>query len=363
MNQHEYYIKRCIELAKQGEGKVAPNPLVGAVVLDKNGVVIAEGYHEKYGELHAEANALKNVGEEAKGGTIYVSLEPCSHWGKTPPCADLIIEKGLKKLVVGMVDPNPVVAGRGIERCKNAGIEVITGVLEDECKKLNEIFIKHITQKKPFVAIKTACTMDGKIATKTGSSKWITSENARNEVQRLRNKYDAILTGSGTVIADNPSMNCRMEKGRNPVRIVVDSELKTSPDSKIYNNDNTRVIIAVKQDINEEKIKQYPENVEFIKCTPNQDGKVDLKYLINKLYETGITSILVEAGGILNGQLVKSGLVDKIYMFMAPKILGDSEGKSFIEGFDIKDINDSLGLKFDAIKEYSPDILVEGYFC
>ncbi|HBH18514.1 MAG TPA: bifunctional diaminohydroxyphosphoribosylaminopyrimidine deaminase/5-amino-6-(5-phosphoribosylamino)uracil reductase RibD, partial [Cyanobacteria bacterium UBA9579] len=215
--QDKKYMQHCIDLAKLGEGYVSPNPLVGAVVLDKNAQVVGTGYHKKYGEAHAEVNALNDAGELAKGGTLYINLEPCSHFGKTPPCVNKVIESGIKRLVIGMVDPNPLVAGEGIRRAKEAGIEVTIGILEKECKKLNEIFIKHVTQKQPFIAIKTASTIDGKIATKTGSSKWITSDLARLEVQGLRKKYDAILTGSGTVIADNPSLTCRIPGGRNPV--------------------------------------------------------------------------------------------------------------------------------------------------
>lgn len=364
MNIDEKYIRECIELASLAEGMVSPNPLVGAVVLDKDGHVVGRGHHIKCGEAHAEVCALNEAGEKAVGGTLYVNLEPCSHFGKTPPCADRVVESGIKRLVIGMVDPNPLVAGRGLEKCKNAGIEVVSGVLEKECKKLNEVFIKHITEKQPFITIKTASTIDGKIATRTGSSKWITSEAARNEVHRLRNKYDTILTGSGTVIADNPSLTCRIEgkNYKNPVRIVVDSELKTSPESKVYFNDGVRVIIAVAENVSEEKTARFSENVEFIKCPLNKDLKIDLKYLINELYKIGLTSILVEAGGLLNGALIKNSLVDKFYFFIAPKILGDNSGKSLVEGFDIEDINNSLNFKFDEIKTFNPDIMLEAYF-
>lgn len=358
MDEYNKYIKKCIELAKAGEGHVSPNPLVGAVIIDNKGNTVGEGCHKQYGEAHAEVNALEMAGVSAQGATLFVSLEPCSHYGKTPPCADLVIERGIKKLIVGMTDPNPEVSGRGIKKCQQAGIEVITGVLEDECKKLNEIFIKNMLEQKPFVAIKTACTMDGKIATKTGSSKWITSSEAREEVQRLRNKYDAIITGSNTVVADNPSMNCRIDGGMNPIRIVVDSTLKTSPDSKIYNDDETRTIIAT---INQHSSVHYPQNVEFIVC-PLLDEKIDLSFLIDKLYQQGIRSILIEAGAVLNGAFVKQSLVDKVYMYMAPKILGDKDSKSWVEGFDVDDINKSQNIIFGEIKNFSPDILVEGYF-
>ena len=366
MKKHEKYIKQCLKLAKQGEGLVSPNPLVGAVVLDKNGKVAGTGCHRKYGEAHAEVNALNEAGERAKGGTLYVSLEPCSHFGKTPPCADLVIGSGIKTLVVGMIDPNPLVSGEGLERCKNAGIEVITGVLEDECKKLNEVFIKHITQQKPFVALKTASTMDGKIATKTGSSKWITSSAAREEVQRLRNRYDAILTGSGTVMADNPSLNCHMEGGRNPVRIVIDSRLRTNPESNVYKKDRTRIIVAVTEIVDKAEFLKFPPYVEFIRCPLNATGNISLEYLMGQLYERKIMSVLVEAGGKLNGAFVKEAqegknIADKIYWFIAPKILGDNNAQSFIDGFDVEDINDCVQLDFQEIKHFKPDYMIEAY--
>jgi diaminohydroxyphosphoribosylaminopyrimidine deaminase/5-amino-6-(5-phosphoribosylamino)uracil reductase len=339
MDQDQKYIKECIELAGLGEGKVSPNPLVGAVVLDKDSNIVGKGYHEKYGEAHAEINALNEAGEKAREGTLYINLEPCSHYGKTPPCVDRVIEAGIKRLVIGMTDPNPLVAGNGIKKAQEAGIEIKIGVLEQECKKLNEIFIKYITKKQPFIAIKTASTMDGKIATKTKSSKWITSSLAREKVQELRNKYDAIITGSGTIIADDPSLTCRMENGRNPVRII----------------------IAASKDINDKKAEIYPQNVEIWKCPLTQDGKIDLNYLVNKLYQDKMAGILVEAGGLLNGAFIKNNLSDKFYFFIAPKILGDNQAYSLVEGFDVSDINQSLNLKFGETESFSPDIMIEGY--
>lgn len=359
---YEKYMKRCMALAKKGEGFVSPNPLVGAVILDKNGVVAGYGWHKKYGEAHAEVNAVRMAqknGVDIKGGTIFVSLEPCSHYGKTPPCADLIIEKGLKTVVAGCVDPNPKVAGKGLEKLRNAGINVVSGVLEDECKKLNEIFIKNQTEKKVFVAIKTATTMDGKIATRTGSSKWITSEKARVEVQKLRNKYDAILTGSGTVLADNPSLTCRLKNGRSPVRVIVDSCAVTGADSNVYKNDGTRVFIAVKEDIDDSLIKKYPANVEVLKCPIcKKSGKIDINFLADRLFDFGIRSILVEAGGLLNAAFISSGLVDKVYQFIAPKVLCDNNAKSFVDGLFIKNIDEGFKFEIESVKSYEPDILV-----
>ena len=359
---YEKYMKKCIALAKKGEGNVSPNPLVGAVVLDKNGNLAGYGWHKKYGQAHAEVNAIKMAeenGADIKGGTIFVSLEPCSHYGKTPPCADLIIEKGLKKVVAGCVDPNPKVAGRGLEKLKNARIEVVSGVLENECKELNEIFIKNQLQKKPFVAIKTAVTLDAKIATKTGNSKWITSEKSRAYVQKLRNKYDAILTGSGTVIADNPSLTCRMKNGVNPLRVIIDSSAITPPEAKVFNNDGTRIILVVKEGIERKKTEKYPENVEILKCPLNpKSGKTDLNILMEKLFDKGIMSILIEAGGVLNGAFLKEGLVDKLYQFVAPKLLGDNAAKSFAEGFDIQKIDEGINFELKQTKTFGQDVLL-----
>ena len=252
--QYEKLMRRCISLAKKGEGKVSPNPLVGCVIFDDNFNILSEGYHEKYVQNHAERNAILNAKSNLKGKSLIVNLEPCSHYGKTPPCADLIIEKGIKKVIIGMIDPNPIVSGNGIKKLQKAGIEVVTGVLEKECRILNEVFIKNQIKKSPFVVIKTATTLDGKIATQTGNSKWITDESSRLEVQKLRNKYDAILTSSATVIEDNPKLTCRLKNGRNPVRIILDTNLSTDENSNVYNNDGTKVYIITSENISDIKI-------------------------------------------------------------------------------------------------------------
>ncbi len=327
---NEYYMQKCIELAKKGEGKVSPNPLVGCVIVDDNGEIIAEGWHEKFGEAHAEQNALKKAGDKANGAALFVNLEPCNHEGHTPACAPLIVKSGIKRVVIGTLDPNPIAQG-GIQTLKSAGIEVISGILEQECKKLNEIFFFSLTHKRPFIAIKTATTLDGKIATSTGSSKWITSDRAREEVQKLRNKYDSILTTSKTVKFDNPSLTCRMDGGKNPVRIVIDRKNELNNNYKIFNNDGTEVI----------------------------KFSGELNELMDFLYKKEIKSELVEAGGTLCGALIKAGFVDKIYQFIAPKILGDDSGISFVKGFDVKNINNSINLKILDIKSFPPDIMLE----
>lgn len=356
MINYEKHMKKCIKLALKAEGKTSPNPLVGCVVLDKTGKEISTGYHKKYGSIHAEAEALGKLNDGAQGGTLIVNLEPCSHWGKTPPCADLIIKKGIKKLVIGMKDPNPLVAGKGIEKCKKAGIEVIENILHDEAVKLNEIFIKNTTQNAVFIALKTATTLDGKIATETGSSKWITSEKARAEVQKIRNRYDAILTTSSTIIKDNPSMTCTLKNGKNPIKIILDRELKTNFNSKIYTSVGKKIYIIVDENISDAKILTIPTDIAVIKC-PSDNYKLNLSCLFKKLFELGINSVLVEAGGKLNGELVSLGLTDKIYQFIAPKILCDKHGINAFEGRTIKEISNALNFKFQSIANFNPDIL------
>lgn len=341
---YENYMKKCIELAKNGEGQTSPNPMVGCVVLDKNGNEISTGYHHKYGDNHAERDALLKLhnGEE-KGGTLIVNLEPCSHHGKTPPCADLIIERGLKKVVIGMQDVNPIVAGNGINKLQKAGIEVISGIMEEECKKLNEIFIKNMTQNKCFIAIKTATTLDGKIATSNGSSKWITSSAAREKVKEIRNCYDAIMTTSSTILADNPTMLHRK-------KIILDRKLKTNLEAPIYKNGEIYLF--------NETLDMFEGGVNFIK-TPIKANKLDLEFVFERAYELGIKSILIESGGILNGSALK--YADKIYHFIAPKITGDNSSLSCFNFQKINDINNSLNFEIESIEHFEPDILLTYY--
>lgn len=341
---YENYMKKCIELAKNGEGQTSPNPMVGCVVLDKNENEISTGYHHKYGDNHAERDALLKLhnGEE-KGGTLIVNLEPCSHHGKTPPCADLIIERGLKKVVIGMQDVNPIVAGNGINKLQKAGIEVISGIMEEECKKLNEIFIKNMTQNKCFIAIKTATTLDGKIATSNGSSKWITSSTAREKVKEIRNCYDAIMTTSSTILADNPTMLHRK-------KIILDRRLKTNLEAPIYKNGEIYLF--------NETLDMFEGGINFIK-TPVKANKLDLEFVFERAYELGIKSILIESGGILNGSALK--YADKIYHFIAPKITGDNSSLSCFNFQKINDINNSLNFEIESIEHFEPDILLTYY--
>lgn len=357
---YEKYMTECIQLAKKGEGKVSPNPLVGCIILDKNGNKISDGYHSEYGKNHAERDALLKLknGEE-KDGTLIVNLEPCCHFGKTPPCSDLIIKRGIKKVVVGMRDPNPIVAGNGIQQLKNAGIEVIEGVLEKECKSLNEIFIKNMTLNKPFIAIKTATTLDGKIATSTGSSKWITSEKSREEVKKIRNRYDAIMTTSSTVIADNPSMIHNK-------KIILDRCLKTNLKSKIYLQGEIYIFHNITSPHSSPKLVEgavvselanttTAGEVKFIK-TPAKHNKLDLNFVFEKAYQLGIKSILIEAGGHLNGEALK--YADKIYQFIAPKITGDNSSLSCFDFRRITDINECENFEIKSVEKFDKDLLL-----
>lgn len=330
LSRDEKYMHMCFALAKKGFGKVAPNPMVGCVVLDKDGNLISKGYHKKYGENHAERDALlKLKNNEAEGGTLYVNLEPCSHFGKTPPCVDLIIKHKLKRVVIGMKDVNPKVDG--ITKLKNAGIEV-DFVLEEEARFLNRMFIKTMTEKMPYVVLKTASTMDGKIASKTGSSKWITSETARKEVYRMRKEFDCIMTSSNTVIADNPSM-------QHNFKCILDKDLRTPKDAKIYQQGE--IYIASKEN------------------TPLKDKQLDIEAVLKNLYSKGIYSVFVECGGTLAGSMLKDNLIDEVYQFIAPKILNDNNGLSCFNGADIKEISQAKNLKIYELKQIEKDILIK----
>jgi diaminohydroxyphosphoribosylaminopyrimidine deaminase/5-amino-6-(5-phosphoribosylamino)uracil reductase len=330
-NIDEKHMKTCFELALKGLGNVAPNPLVGCVVLNKDGEVISTGYHKKYGENHAERDALlKLKNNEAEGGTLYVNLEPCSHYGKTPPCVDLIIERKLKRVVIGMKDPNPKVDG--ITKLFQAGIEVTQGVLENEAKFLNRYFDKYIVQKLPYVVLKTATTLDGKISTENGDSKWITSSTSRDLVREMRKEFDCILTSSNTVIADNPTMEHKF-------KCILDKDMRTDKNSNIYKQ--CEIYIATKEN------------------TRLKNGNLDLKSVLEELYTKGIYSVFVECGGTLAGAMLKEGLVNEIYQFIAPKILNDNSGKSCFNGDRVEKIEFAKRAKIYETKFLDPDILIK----
>ena len=358
------YMLRAIQLAKQGEGWTNPNPMVGAVIV-KNGRIIGKGYHKKCGELHAERNAIASLTESAEGATIYVTLEPCCHYGKTPPCTEAIIEQKIKRVVIGSRDPNPKVSGKGIKMLQEAGIEVIEDFMREECDRLNPVFFHYITTKTPYVVMKYAMTLDGKIATKTGASKWITGEAARAEVQHMRHRYMGIMAGIGTVIADDPMLNVRVEGWKSPIRILCDSGLRIPLDGQIVKSAGKyRTIVAYADSENTEtKRKRLHEmGVETI-CCPDENNQVDLKKLMKYLGEEGIDSILLEGGGTLNDSALRAGIVQEVQAFIAPKLFGGMNSKTPVEGIGVRFPSEAVKLKCTDICQIGEDIRITCQVC
>lgn len=352
---------RAIALAERGMGWVNPNPLVGAVIV-KDGRIVAEGWHEQYGGLHAERNAFRNCQEDPAGATMYVTLEPCCHYGKTPPCTEAVIEHRIARIVVGMGDPNPLVAGKGIEILRKAGVEVITGVREKKIREQNKVFLKYITTRQPWIVLKTAMTLDGKIAAFTGDSHWVTGEEARMRVQEMRRNCMGIMVGAGTVQTDNPMLNCRLDGNvRQPVRIIVDSGARLSLNSRLVETaPEYRTIIAHTGRAGTEKLSALSEKgVELLTCAEEED-RVDLGDLMRQLGGMGIDSVLLEGGGQLNESFLRRGLVDEVYTFIAPKIIGGSEAKTPVEGNGIAKMSEAIQLKEISCERIGEDILVKG---
>ncbi len=357
-------MRRAIELAKKGGGYVHPNPLVGCVVV-KDGEIIAEGYHEKYGEFHAERNALLRCQSETKGASLYVTLEPCCHYGKTPPCTEIIIEKGIKKVFVGILDPNPLVAGKGVKILQDAGIEVEVGLCDDEIREMNKVFLKYITTKRPYVIMKTAMTLDGKIAACTGDSRWVTNEQSRKLVHELRSEMAAVMVGIGTVLADDPMLNVRLEgEHHQPIRIVVDSNLRIPIDSQLVKTAKEyRTIIATTVSDNCRDARPcVSTGIELIQCKSN-NGHVDINDLITKLGAMGIDSLLLEGGGTLNAASLEAGCVDEVWAFIAPKIIGGESAKTPVSGKGIEKMSDAIQLQNIDIQNINGDILIKGKIC
>ena len=358
------YMLQAIQLAKQGEGWTNPNPMVGAVIV-KNGRIIGKGYHKKCGELHAERNAIASLTESAEGATIYVTLEPCCHYGKTPPCTEAIIEQKIKRVVIGSRDPNPKVSGKGIKMLQEAGIEVIEDFMREECDRLNPVFFHYITTKTPYVVMKYAMTLDGKIATKTGASKWITGEAARAEVQHMRHRYMGIMAGIGTVLADDPMLNVRVEGWKSPIRILCDSGLRIPLDGQIVKSAGKyRTIVAYADSENTEaKRKRLHEmGVETI-CCPDENNQVDLKKLMKYLGEEGIDSILLEGGGTLNDSALRAGIVQEVLAFIAPKLFGGMNSKTPVEGIGVRFPSEAVKLKCTDICQIGEDIRITCQVC
>jgi len=367
----EKYMRRAIELAKKGSGHVNPNPLVGAVIV-RDGEIIGEGYHECYGQLHAERNAIANAkkrGNSLEGSTIYVTLEPCCHYGKTPPCTEAIIEEKIARVVVGSDDPNPLVSGKGFQMLREKGIEVIPHFLKEECDAMNHVFFHYIRTGTPYVAMKYAMTMDGKIACYTGDSKWVTGEESRAHVQTLRNHYKGIMAGIGTVLADDPMLNCRIEGGRDPIRIIADSHLRIPIDYQLVRTAGQQpLIVACLPDADEEKAAQLQEKgVEVLRIpgvttadiTEEQKEVISLPVLMKELGARKIDGILLEGGGQLNESALQAGIVDRIYCYIAPKIFGGAQAKTPVEGQGLTRAADAWQFNRIGMQEFGQDILLE----
>ena len=375
----EKYLKLALKLAKKGLGYTNPNPLVGAVIV-KNGEIVGKGYHHGYGFPHAEIDALRKAKEKAGGATVYVNLEPCCFFGKTPPCTTAIIKAGIKKVVVSLKDPNPMVSGKGIKQLRKAGIKVKTGILTEEAKKLNESYFKYITTKKPFVTLKTAMSIDGKIATKTGDSKWITSKDTRDFSHRLRFQYDGILVGIGTVLEDNPYLNYTPTSEEPPTqtlprkgggkekkirgnikrftKIIVDSSAKLPLNAHLFKN--SRVILATTKMAAVNKLKKLEKKgVEVLVLEKNK--KVDFLKLMEELGKREISNLLIEGGGEINESALRSGIVDKVYFFISPKIIGGKDARTPVEGEGIKSLQEAILLKEIRYQRIGEDFLMEGY--
>lgn len=353
------YMKLALDLAKKGEGYVNPNPLVGAVIV-KNGKIIGRGYHRKFGEEHAEVAALKEAGKEAEGATIYVTLEPCSHYGKTPPCAKKIIASAIKCCVIAMEDPNPLVAGRGIGMLREAGIEVEIGLCEKEAKELNRVFLKYIHSKVPFLFLKCGITLDGKLATRNYQSKWITNEIAREKVQYWRNKYMGIMVGIHTVLEDNPSLDARVKGGENPYRIVVDPYLEIPLDAKLLHMGDQKVILVTSQLEKDSEKRKHLEalGVHFVEL---KRRKFSFEAMLKKIGQLGIDSVLLEGGGQLISTAFQENAIDGGEIFIAPKILGDKEAIPFVSGFSTLSVGDAMQLPNVQIHQYGNNCSMEFY--
>lgn len=360
LSYDEKYMRLAMQLAENAIGRTSPNPLVGAVIVKDNRVVGC-GWHRKAGTPHAEVHALNQAGELAQGADVYVTLEPCAHYGKTPPCAKALVEAKVKNVYGGLLDVNPKVAGKGFKILEDAGIHVEYGFLQDELRKQNEVFFKWIEHKKPFVVLKAAMTLDGKIATATGQSKWITNETSRAYGYKLRDIYDGIMVGINTVIEDNPMLTARVDGGKNPIRIVVDSSLKIDINANVVQDKSAKTIIATTDKADKDKIlKLQAQNVDVIVVDKDENDKVDIEKLLNILGQQNICSILVEGGATLSGSFVAKKLVDKVYFFIAPKIIGGKEAKTPVAGTGILNLQEALALKDIQIEKLEEDILIIG---
>lgn len=354
-------MRRALELAATGRGRTSPNPAVGAVLV-KGNRVISEGYHKKAGSAHAEIIALKKAGTKAKGATLFITLEPCCHTDKrTPPCTSAIIKSGIKEVVVAMIDPNPKVSGKGLQELRRSGIKSETGLMKEEAARLNEAFIKFITEMMPFVTLKIAQSLDGKIATSLGESKWITGTQARKCVHRLRNDVDAVLVGIGTVLQDNPSLDCRIRGGIDPYRVIVDTHLRIPSDVRVLRHRDGKTIIATTSMANKRTVSRLRSEGHTVLIIRRYNGRVDLRILMKELAKRNITSVMIEGGATLNASALSRGIVDKVLIFCAPKIIGGRDAIPSVGGISPSSLNKAIGLKDVCVAKIGSDILFEGY--
>ena len=360
---HRKFMERALALASKARGCTSPNPLVGAVIV-RNGEIVGEGYHQKAGDAHAEIHALNQAKGLAEGATMYVTLEPCCHWGRTPPCTESLIRAKLGDVLVAMEDPNPQVAGNGIHQLQEAGIYVQVGLCEEESRQLNEVFIKYITTQRPFVILKSAISLDGKIATASGESQWITSEASRLKGHEVRSQVDAILVGVGTVLQDNPSLTTRLTDAtkKDPIRIVVDSHGRTPVDAKVFNPDSTAgTIIAVTEKASLEKIEALKSAGANVLIIEERAGRVCLRALVRELGRKEITSVLIEGGGEINAAALQAGVIDKLMFFVAPKLIGGKDAPGPIGGVGITRLAEAFELRDVKTSQIGTDFLIEGY--
>ncbi len=364
MESDERYMWMTLDLARQGLGKTNPNPMVGAVLV-KDGEVVGTGYHEKAGLPHAEIIALQQAGEKARDATLYVNLEPCSHQGRTPPCVDAVVEAGVRKVVLATMDPNPLVAGQGIKRLQDAGIKVKTGVLEDKALRLNEVFVKYITTRTPFVVVKAAMTLDGKIATQQGESQWISGDKSREFVHKLRSISDGIMVGINTVLQDDPRLTVRLDADKTekqPWRIIVDSQGRLPLEARgSQRTDSVKTILATTYAMPAGKKEALISQGGEVVTLPGRGGRVDLTALMRELGQREITALMVEGGGVLNYALLESDLIDKLYLFIAPLLLGGKTAPSPFEGEGVKRLTDAWKVEHVELKQLDNDLLVIGY--
>jgi len=356
---HYKYMRRALVLARKGIGKTGPNPAVGCVIV-RDGVIVGEGWHKRAGTPHAEVHALAGAGEMARDADVYVTLEPCAHFGKTPPCAEALVAAGVGRVFAGMVDPNPRVSGRGLARLAAAGIGVVSGILEDDCREVNEPFIKHVTTGLPFVVLKSALTMDGKSATSIGDARWITNERSRRFVHKLRLQVDAIMVGVGTVIADDPELTCRIPGGKDPLRVLVDSTLRVPLNARLFHLKSGAKTLVAAISGNYAKIAGIRDLGADVLICREKDGRVDLHDLMFRLGAMNVQSLLLEGGSTLAGEALRLGLIDKALIFYAPKLLG-GEGPGLFAGSGVERMEDAIRLKKVTIARFGEDILIQGY--